>query len=83
MSGAFGGEHAPVAEERIEDARQAAGERDDRDVFAAPGGNVESPRVEGLRLRWPAAEDGDGGLNQELCPVASAPGGAQCLSMGD
>jgi hypothetical protein len=70
------GEHAPIAEQRIENASQAAGESDDGDVCAAARGDVEGPRPEGLRLRRPAAEDGDRGVNQE-------PAHAGVASLGD
>jgi hypothetical protein len=41
-------EHAPIAEERIEDAGYAAGERDDRDVFATPDRDPEGPGPQGI-----------------------------------
>jgi hypothetical protein len=40
-SGAWG-EHARITEERIEDAGQAAGESDDRDVLAPPDRDPEA-----------------------------------------
>jgi len=40
MRSAVGGEHAPIAEERVEDAGQAPGERDHGDGLAAPRGDV-------------------------------------------
>ncbi len=58
-------EHAPVSEQRVEDAGQAPGEGDGGNVLAAARGDVEGPRAEGLSLRRPPPEDGDRGLNQE------------------
>ena len=40
MSRGAGGIHRPIPKERIEDAGQAAGERDDGDVLAAARGNA-------------------------------------------
>jgi hypothetical protein len=47
------------AEERIEDAGQAASERDDGDMLAPTGRNGQRPQAEGFRLRRPAPEHGD------------------------
>ena len=57
--------HGPIPEERIEDAGQATGERDDGDLFAAAGGDVERPAAERVGRGGSAPEDGDGGLHQE------------------
>jgi hypothetical protein len=63
-------EDRAIAEERIEDPGQAASERDDGDLLAAAGSDAERPGAERLGLGRPAAEDGDGGLNQEPARAA-------------
>jgi hypothetical protein len=64
-------EDAAVAQEGIEDAGQAPGEGDDGDGLAATGRDVQGPGVECLGLGGATAEDGHGGLDEEL---AGAPG---------
>src|SRR5437867_5776129 len=63
--GAWWVEDGAVAEQRVENAGQAAGEGDDSDVLPAPRSDVEGPQAEGLRLWRAAPEDGDGGLDQQ------------------
>src|SRR2546427_470613 len=65
-------EHAAVAQEGIEDARQAPGERDDGDVLAAAGGDAQSPGPQRLGLGRAAAENGDGGLDEQPARAAGA-----------
>ena len=74
--GATGRIHRAIPEERIEDARHAAGERDDGDVLAPAGGDAQGPGSQFLGLRRVSAQDGDGGLNQE-------PAGARVAGLGD
>ena len=64
--------HAAVAQDRIEDAGQAAGEGDDGDVLAAAGRDVRGPGVERLGLGGATAEDGDSGLDEEPARAARA-----------
>ena len=73
---ALGLEHAAIAQQRIEDAGEAAGEGDDGDLFAAARGDAQGPGPQLLRLRRAAAEDRDRGLNQE-------PAGARVAGLGD
>ena len=65
-------EDRAIAEECIEDSGQVASERDDGDLLAAAGGDAERPGAERLGRGRPAAEDGDGGLNQEPARAAGA-----------
>ena len=69
---ASGVDRRAVPEQRIEDAGHPAGEGHDGDVLAATRYDVQGPRVEGLRLRRPAPQDGDGDVNQEPAPVGGA-----------
>ena len=63
--------HRAVPEERIENAGQAAGERDDGDVLASAGGDAQGPRPEGLGRGGPAAQDRDRGLDEQPAVVAT------------
>ncbi len=58
-------EYAAVAQEGIEDARQATGERDDGDMLAAPGRDAQGPDLERVGLGRVATEKGDGGLDEQ------------------
>lgn len=55
-----GREDRAVAQERIEDAGQAPGQRDDGNVFPAARDDAQGPGAECLGLGRPAAQDGDG-----------------------
>ena len=63
-------EHAAVAQERIEDACQATGERDDGDVLAATGRDAQGPDLERVGLGRAAADNGDGGLDEQPARAA-------------
>src|SRR5712691_3079753 len=63
--GAAGCIHRPIPEERIENAGQAAGQRDDGDVLAATCSDAQGPGPERLSRGGPAAEDREGGLNEQ------------------
>jgi len=76
MPNALGLEHAAIAQQRIEDAGQAPGEGDHGHLFSAARGDAQGPGPQLLRLRRAAAEDRDGGLNQE-------PAGARVAGLGD
>ena len=54
---------SPIAQERIEDAGEATGERDHGHLSPPARGNAQGPGSQFLRLRRAAAEDRDGGLN--------------------
>ena len=82
MWGAARVKHAPIAEQRIEDPGQATGERNHGDGLAAPRGDVQGPRAEGLGLRGPAPEDGDGGLDQEPAHARGAGLGDVAAALG-
>jgi hypothetical protein len=58
-------EDRAIAEQRIEDAGQAAGEGDNRDMLSTAGGDAESPGPKRLGLGGPASENRDGGLDEE------------------
>ena len=75
-------EHAPVAEQRIEDTGQTPGERDDGDVLATVRGDAERPGPERFGLGRPAPEDGDGGLDQEPAHAAGASLGDPAPALG-
>ena len=64
MPNALGLEHAAIAQQRIEDAGEATGERDHGDLFPPACGDAQGPGPQFLRLRLAATEDRDGGLNQ-------------------
>jgi hypothetical protein len=68
---ALGLEHTAIAQPRIEDAGEATGEGDQGHLFPPARGDVQGPGSQRLRLRRTAAEDRDGGLNQELSGCAS------------
>jgi hypothetical protein len=57
--------HGPSRKEGVEDAGQAAGERDDGDLLAAAGRDAKRPASQGVGRGRAAPRDGDGGLNQE------------------
>jgi hypothetical protein len=59
-------EHTAIAQQRIEDAGEATGEGDHGHLFSPARGDAQGPGSQLLRLRRAAAEDRDGGLNQEL-----------------
>ena len=63
MPNALGLEHAAIAQQRIEDAGEATGERDNGDLFSTARGDAHGPGPQFLRLGRAAAEDRDGGLN--------------------
>ena len=63
--GAAGRIHRPIPEERIEDAGQAAGQRDDGDVLAPARGNAQGPGPERLGRGRPAAQNRERGLNEQ------------------
>ena len=73
---AVGLEHGAVAQEGIENPGEAASEGDDGHRFAAARGDPQGPGAQGLGLGRVAAEEGDGGLNQE-------PAGARVAGLGD
>jgi len=75
-------EEAAITEEGIEDAGQAAGERDDGDVLAAAGGDAQSPGAEGLGLGGAAAENGEGGLNEQPAGAAGPGFGDRAGALG-
>ena len=64
-------EHAAITQQRIEDAGEATGEGDHGHLFPSARGDAKGPGSQLLRLRRTAAEDRDGGLNQELSGGAS------------
>ena len=61
----LGLEHAAIPQQRIEDAGEATGEGDHGHLFPPARGDAQSAGPQRLRLRRTAAEDRDGGLNQE------------------
>src|SRR5712691_7176418 len=65
-------EDRAIAEQRIEDPGQAAGEGDDRDVLPAAGRNAEGPGPERLGLGGPAPENRDGRLDEQPARAAGA-----------
>ena len=73
---ALGLEHAAIAQQRIEDAGEATGEGDHGRLFPAARRDAQGPGPQLLRLGRTAAEDRDGGLNQE-------PAGARVAGLGD
>ena len=73
---ALGLEHAAIAQQRIEDAGEATGEGDHGHPFSPARRDAHGPGPQVLRLRRAAAEDGDGGLNQE-------PARARVAGLGD
>ncbi len=81
--GAAGLERAAIAQERIEDAGQAPGEGDDGDVLAAAGRDAQGLDLEGVGLWRAAAEDGDGGLDEQpaRAPGAGLGDGAAALTV--
>ena len=76
MPNALGLEDAAIAQQRIEDAGQATGEGDHGHLFSATRGDAQGPGPQFFRLGRAAAEDRDGGLNQE-------PAGARVAGLGD
>ena len=69
-------EHAAIAQQRLEDAGEAPGEGDHGHLFPTACGDAQRPGPQLVRLRRAAAEDRDGGLNQE-------PAGARVAGLGD
>ena len=72
----LGLEDAAITEQRIEDAGEATGKRDDGDVFPAARGDAQGPGPQVFRLRRATTEDRDRGLNQQ-------PAGARVAGLGD
>jgi hypothetical protein len=65
--------HGPIPEERIEDAGQATGERDDGDLFAAAGGDVERPAAEGVSADGRSPENAEIGSPPTLSDNVPSP----------
>src|SRR5712691_6213303 len=63
--GAAGRIHRSIPEEGIENAGQAAGQRDNGDVLAPTCSDAQGPGPERLSRGGPAAEDREGGLNEQ------------------
>jgi hypothetical protein len=62
--GAAGCIHRPIPEEGVQNAGQAAGQRDDGDVFTPTRGEAQGPGPERRGRGGPAAQDREGGLNE-------------------
>ena len=75
---ALGLEHAAIAQQRIEDAGEATGEGDYGYLFATTRGDAQGPGPQVLRLGRVAAQERDGGLNQE--PAGARVAGLRCVS---
>jgi hypothetical protein len=79
---AAGPVHAVIAQERIEDAGEAAGEGDDGDGLAAAGRDAQGPGAERGGLGGVATENGDGGLDEEPARAAGAGFGDRAATLG-
>lgn len=69
-------EYATITQQRIKDTGEATGERDDGHLLPAARGDAQGPGAQVFRLGRPAAEDRDGGVNQQ-------PAGAGVAGLGD
>ena len=76
MANGLGLEHAAIAQQRIEDAGEPAGEGDDGHLFPAARRDAQGPGPQFLCLRRVTTADRGSGLNQE-------PAGARVAGLGD